>query len=529
MNVQITLLPENRILEVPRGETLLVALRRNGVFIDAPCGGAGTCGKCLVYVDGELSYACHTIADRDMTVSRVFPRETAEYEKSTDTTARNSAEYKKSTNHGSSGHDRDGSQKRPQTSDDTMRLSALPPSGPLGFGIDLGTTTAVVFLVNEAGETLAKASDINAQSSFGADVVTRIQNALKGEAEALTAAVRRQLNSLMAECIVEAFPEHVREAESLVKTVALVGNPAMQQLFLGLPVDNLARVPFNPVLTEPAVSDAKDIFPDYPNAKLLTVPDIAGYVGADTVACALALGMAEKEQITLMIDIGTNGEILLGNREKLMATATAAGPALEGANISKGMRASKGAIDHVSGARCHVIGDGEAVGICGSGLIDAVAASLEAGYLNTRGRILPAADPSQKAIPLSGSVSLTQQDIRELQLAKGAISAGIELLTKSYGITCDEIQEVLLAGAFGSFMDPESALAIGLLPEALRGKIRAVGNAAGSGARMLAASPALLEKAAAIAHKTRFLELSTLPDFQMTFAMKMYFREEESE
>ncbi len=521
MSFTITVLPENRIITAESGTTLLKALRAAGLGLDAPCGGSGSCGKCLVELDDELVYACHTVVDRDMTVTLVAKRETASYEH--------------------------------------PLLSKSDTFESLSFAVDLGTTTVVVFLLNERGELLASASSINAQTAYGADVVTRIQASLKGDKDALLRCVREQLRCLMAECIQElsermkpnklqsdpetseeasVLPEIEKTLSAMVRTIALVGNPAMQQLFLGIPTDNLAAVPFNAVLREenmgetpipPMRSQASRFFPAFPNAEFLTIPDIAGFVGADTVGCVLSLGMHKKEPVTLMIDIGTNGEIVLGNRDRLLSTATAAGPALEGANISKGMRASAGAIDHVSvegGAlKCHTIDDAEPVGICGSGLIDAVAASIELGLLNRRGRIQPSADPEQKEIRLSEQVSLTQQDIRELQLSKGAIAAGIELLVKHYGITYDDISEVLLAGAFGSYMNPDSALAIGLLPRELSGKIRAVGNAAGAGAKLISVSPELLAEASEIASKTEFLELSTDPDFQLTFAMNMYFDE----
>jgi hypothetical protein len=197
------------------------------------------------------------------------------------------------------------------------------------------------------------------------------------------------------------------------------------------------------------------------------VPDISGFVGADTVACVLATGLDRQEEMTLLVDIGTNGEMVMGNRHRMVACSTAAGPALEGANIRFGMRGMAGAIDHVTRKDgkivCSVIGGTEPQGICGSGLIDAVAAALELGLINSRGRI----QNESRRIPLTEQVFLTQEDIREIQLAKGAIAAGIRLMAKELGITMEQIDRVYLAGAFGSYLDPESACRMGLLPPEL--------------------------------------------------------------
>ena len=238
------------------------------------------------------------------------------------------------------------------------------------------------------------------------------------------------------------------------------------------------------------------------------------------MACALATGMDASDALTLLVDIGTNGEMILGNRHGMAACAAAAGPALEGAGIRFGTRGQDVAIDHVrlenGQPQCAVIGGGDAVGVCGSGVIDAVAAALDAGWLNSRGKILTA----DGLIHLTGDITLDQEDIRQVQLAKGAIAAGIRLLAENLGVTQAEIQRVYLAGAFGSYMDPRSACRIGLLPSELEGKITAVGNAAGSGAKLL---PDAMERARRIVEMTQALELAALPGFARRFAISMRF------
>ncbi len=445
----VTLLPENRILTAQPDETLHAVLAREGL-IDAPCGGRGTCGKCKVIADGQEVLACQTLIDRDMAVTLPHGKSTK---------------------------------------------SAGLPGKRAAF--DIGTTSVVCYLLGDDGQILAQASARNPQAAYGADVISRIQTAQNGNAETLTSLIRQCTNELI--CSICSDPEEL-------EIICVVGNPAMQQLFLNLPVENLTRIPFDPVLTRSEIRE-----------KLLIVPDISGFVGADTVAGILACGIHETEEMTLLVDIGTNGEMVLGNKNRMIACSTAAGPALEGANIQCGMRAEPGAIDHVwlekGQFTCSIIGSGEAKGICGSGLMDAIAAALDLGLLNCRGKILTA----DSKIMLTKNVYLTQEDIRQIQLAKGAIRAGIDLLIQKLG----KPERVLLAGAFGSCLNPISACRIGLLPEELRDRIISAGNTAGQGAVMLAADPGKLAVTDDILEKTEFLELANLPAFPRTFARAM--------
>lgn len=484
MDCWITVLPEGRKLRVARGTNLLSALRDGGFPVEAPCGGEGRCGKCRVTVNGREVVACQRSVDGDLTVT--LPQTGRENILTAGITA--------------------------AQSQNTAREGYL-------LAFDIGTTTVAGYLLEGiTGRELACASAPNPQRAFGADVITRIRHALAGQMEAITGSIRVCVNGLSAELCRQAGI-----APEMVSTVSIVGNPAMQQLFLGIRPENLVKIPFNPVLTRGETVAAAEYLPVCASAQMLIVPDISGYVGADTVACVLATGMDRKEEMTLLVDIGTNGEMVLGNAQRMAACATAAGPALEGANIRFGMRAQEGAIDHVyavdGGFRCSVIGGGEAESICGSGLIDAVAAALELGLLNQRGNIL---NPEKK-LRLTDSVWLEQEDIRQVQLAKGAIAAGIEQLAAYLGITLEQIGRVCLAGAFGTFMNPEAACRMGLLPEQLAGKILPVGNAAGSGAKMLACEESLLAYTEELTGKIEFVELAAAPGFQRRFAKHMRF------
>lgn len=483
---RLHILPDDITISVQPGTNLMSALQEGHVFLDAPCGGNGKCGKCGVRIGGKDVLACQVLVEGDMTVA--IPREA-------------------------------GLNVLQRGVSAVQRMNPFKEGYLLAF--DIGTTSVVCFLLDgRTGEELAASSMLNPQTAFGADVISRIQAALRGELEDETRTIREGMASLILQVCAEAGVE-----PSGIAVVSVVGNPAMQQLFLGISPENLAGVPFAPVLTEAKPISCKDILPICPNAVLLVVPDISGYIGADTLGCVLSTGLYRNEEITLMVDIGTNGEMVLGNRERMIACSTAAGPALEGANIQFGMRGTEGAIDHVrlenGKAVCSVIGGSEAKGICGSGLIDAIAAGLEIGLLNKRGRI----KNDDRIFYLMDRVYLTQDDIRQVQLAKGAVHAGILLMSKRLGVEVSEIQKVQLAGAFGSFLDPKSACRIGLLPEELLDKIEAVGNAAGSGAKMLACNKELLLFTQALAERIEFLELASLPEFSRTFAKSMNFRE----
>lgn len=477
-----------RKITVAPGVDLLSALKQHGIFPDAPCGGNGTCGKCKVTVNGIEALACKTTVDQDMTVTL------------------------------------------PQADDLYILQDSSPvlqTPDPLKDGyllaFDIGTTPVVCFLLDgKTGVQLAKSSAQNPQTAFGADVVTRIQVAVQGELEQLTVLIRNAMNQL-----IQAVCEEAAVSPEEIGVVCVVGNPAMQQLFLGIHPENLSKPPFAPVLTQAQVLPCHSILPCCSKAQLLIVPNISGYIGADTLGCLLATRLYGQDDLTLLVDIGTNGEMVLGSKHRMVACATAAGPALEGANIQLGMRAVPGAIDHVwledGDIRYSVIGNTEAKGICGSGIIDAAAAGLRLGLINKRGRILT----EDRIFHLAEDIYLTQEDIRQLQLAKGAIHAGIHLMAEHLGVRIQDIQKVWLAGAFGSFLNPENACRIGLLPEALLHKIEAIGNAAGSGAQLLALDKKLLPFTQELVQRVEFLELASLPAFPKAFAKAMLFREKE--
>lgn len=484
--------PGGKRLHATAGENLLQLLRRNGLAPEAPCGGQGSCGKCSVLVDGRIQLACQTAVDRDLTVTLCAKKQAVIL-----------------------------------SGGASIQIEADGDIPGNLLAIDLGTTTMVCYLLDAAGRELAYASGLNPQRAYGGDVVSRIQAALAGKQQEMSHCVRIGLMELIHQVCGKAdiAPESIFR-------IALVGNPCMQQLLLDISPENLAKIPFEPVLRKLETIPAAKVFPICPHAEFLVIPDISGYVGADTVACVLSAMLDRQDAVSLLVDIGTNGELFMGNSRRMVACATAAGPALEGANIRFGMGGGEGAIDHVffenGKPRVHVIGEGTPVGICGSGLIDAVAGMLQNGIINHRGRIRQE-EPEfegERAFFLTERICLTQKDIRQVQLAKGAIAAGIRLMAGELGIDLTQVEQVLLAGAFGTYLNPENACAIGLLPPELLPKIRAVGNAAGTGAKLLACSRRMQHRAEELCRDIEYLELASMPEFQREFGKQTNFPKE---
>lgn len=496
MKYPITFIREHIVYEAEEGMTILEAERQAGLTPDAPCGGNGKCGKCSVLVDGVLLAACQVLVTKALSV---------------DTGA-----GKEGTNQIlTEGAGRQVELAPGELPEDVER--------PFLVAVDLGSTSVVAYLLDgKTGETLAVRSMLNPQRQYGADVVMRASYAMEHGAEALSSCIRR----LVGEMIRELARECGGTQEDVVRIV-MVGNSCMHHLFLEVPVDSLVLAPYEPKVKDAVSYTARELgIQAHPCAKLCWLPNIGGFVGADTVGCILATHMEERDRMTLMIDIGTNGEMVLGNRATgLTACSTAAGPAFEGAKISCGMRGSTGAIDHVyldgeGHLTWHVIGEGEPLGICGSGLLDAAACLLKNGAIDESGRL-------EEDWYFTKNVSLLQQDVRELQLAKAAIAAGIRILCAKKGIEVKDIEEVLIAGAFGNYLDPESACDIGMLPEELRGRITSVGNAAGEGARIAALNEGEYERSRVLAREVEFVELAREADFQDVYVDELEFPEQE--
>jgi uncharacterized 2Fe-2S/4Fe-4S cluster protein (DUF4445 family) len=424
-----------------------------------------------------------------------------------------------------------------------------------GVAFDIGSTTLVGTLVNlTTGEDVAVAARVNPQTSFGDDVVSRIQKC-RDEPTGLS-----QLHDAVLDGVNKIIDELARKARISSHHIyegVFAGNTTMQQILCGISPAALGELPFMPAFREALEGDASELrLHLHPRAKFYVFPQIGGFVGGDTTAGILATRLDQATGPTLLVDIGTNGEIVLAHEGKLLATSVAAGPAFEGARITNGMRATHGAIEKVildGDVRLNVIGNTRPSGICGSGLIDVAAELLRTGLMDFTGRILPLSEaPSTLAPALlarlveendsthfllasaeesaTGSpVLLYQRDIRELQLANAAIRAGINILLKNAGLEPNQLEAILLAGGFGNFIRRNHARRIGMLPPIPCSKIRFVGNTASFGAKRALLSSCEKRMAATLLETVRHVDLSLDPEFQAEFSNAMLMPEEDSE
>lgn len=428
---------------------------------------------------------------------------------------------------------------------EVIRVESGEAPHTLGIAIDIGTTTLAAFLCDlVTGELLSKASRMNPEIGYGEDVLARISYAMANEdgGEKLQRAMQDAVSELAAQMTGE-----IGRTPSEVDEMVLVYNTAMHHFTLGLDSRYVGRSPFAPAASDALDIKARDLgILINPSANIHSLPIEAGFVGADNVAVLLAEEPYNSESVKLIIDIGTNGEIDLGNKERLLSTSCATGPALEGAQIAFGMRAAPGAIERIEinpetyEPRYKVIGKDEwfpdisftgAQGICGSGIIDVVAELYRAGIISKAGRINTKLDTPRVRKDDKGKaeyvlawapetavhkdIVITQGDIRAVQLAKGAIYVGAKYLMEKYGI--DHVDEVILAGAFGSYINKKSAMALGMFPDCALEKVQAVGNAAGDGARIALLNVEKRKEAARVAREVEFIETAVEPDFQTRF------------
>jgi uncharacterized 2Fe-2S/4Fe-4S cluster protein (DUF4445 family) len=497
-HVRIRLEPLGKTIEAPRGELLQDLLFSHGV--EFPCGGQGNCKGCRVRIirgdapiqpDEESLLAPEDLAAGWRLACRLCPQEDITLE---------IARW-----------------ETPILGDNTP-IQVAPREG-LGIAIDLGTTTLVAQLVGLAsGRVLGVRTSLNPQAAYGSDVMSRIEAAVsRGAGPALTGVVRTRLGELVSELLRDAGPRAASLAD-----VVIVGNTAMHHLFCGYDVAPLAHVPFQTDRGGPADFRGYDLGWDLAAAATVRfLPCLGGFVGSDTLAGILATRMHESKTLVGLVDLGTNAEIVLGDSNGLVCASAAAGPAFEGGLISTGMRAATGAVFQVrlglKGVLCRVLGDGPPRGICGSGLVDAVAVGLDLGVIHPSGRLAAGANPWVLAPP----VSLTQSDIRALQLAKGAIAAGIRLLLGRLGASPDDVSRLYLAGAFGNYVNRASARRIGLIDFPLE-LVSPAGNTALLGAR-LSLFDAGERDHKELRRRIEHVPLAGEPGFQEAFAAQMPF------
>ncbi len=614
MAIALTILPDRRVLHVEPGATILKSAHAAGVDITATCGGRGRCTSCRVkFVAGaippptimdelqlgdaliregyRLSCQCRVTEPitvqvapaldertfqilggerppgapapmtidagvRKQVVTVALPKE--EHHQTSDLEELLAAVNRMSEDVSPELLKTLPAALRTRRGEVTVttfgsRLLAVEPGDTslhkYGLAIDIGTTSVVTTLMElESGEQMASVSSLNPQAVFGGDLMSRIAFAQfdPGNLRKL----QTRIIGLLNQHIEEIARESGVPAKWIYKVV-VVGNTCMHHLLLGIDPSYVGLAPYAPVMRHPVVLAARELFLKVnPEARVCLLPLVAGFVGADAVAVVLATRIDETSEVRFAVDIGTNGEVLLGSRDRLWACSAPAGPALEGAQIRHGMRAALGAIDRVAledgDLRLHTIGEAAAQGICGSGLIDAIAALLDAGAIDwtglidvdghdrlprgLRGRVMMRGEDRVVVLARPGEagaaqeIILTQDDIRQVQLCKGAIASGVVMLQRVAGIPDGQISELMLAGGFGNYLSIKSALRIGIIPPALpERKIRYVGNAAALGAQLALVSEAERQRAEQIARRIEHVSLAAHPDFQDIFVECMNF------
>lgn len=491
--IHITLPQLEQTLTCSKEDNLYACLAAERL-LDGPCGGKGVCGKCMVEVDGVPVLSCTYQVEKDIIV-----------------TIRRQAKV--------GGIVATGFMK-------SFRLDS-GEQGTYGVAVDIGTTTVVAALFDLfTGKELSTLSCLNGQSVYGQDVISRIHYAAENERG--TERLQRRIIDDLNELLVSVLARSGVESEK-VKRMVISGNTTMIHLLAGRSPISLATVPCRPVFTGPLSLLAQDLQLELQDdCALYCLPAVSSFVGGDITAGIVACSLKELKGNTLLIDIGTNGEIVLASDGRLSCCSCAAGPALEGMNISCGMRAAEGAIEGVTltaGGQisCQTVGAVKPEGLCGSGLLSAIAVLRKAGAVGRNGRftdhplVRKVAGKKRIVLTEEPQVYLSQGDIRQVQLAKGAILSGVLALLEIEGLSLQMIDRVLVAGQFGAHLTVESLVGSGILPEAWRAKITYVGNTAKSGAALCLLSAGEQQRCEEIVTGIRYIELSTLPNYQRIF------------
>lgn len=464
-------------------KTLLEELKERDIYIAADCGGAGTCGKCRVYVENEWKQACRTVISGDVTVGIPDAEEAMKVE-----TGIFKGDIPALGTPGLRDEERSGSQA---------------VSG-CAFCIDIGTTTLAAAKVSvETGEILQTATAVNHQRIYGADVVSRIRASIEGHGKKLQQLIAADLQALLQELNYDGKSQ-----------IVISGNTAMGHLLAGYDCSGLGSYPFRPV----------DISLQQKGRAVL-LPGISAFAGADLVSGICAAGLDRSEKICAMIDLGTNGEMALGNKEKILVTSAAAGPAFEGGNISCGCAGIPGAVSEVriAGRLSHTktIGGIKPCGICGSGVLDAVSQLLLNGFIDKNGLLNE--EYFDDGYPLAEGVIFTQKDIREVQMAKAAVRSGLEILACEYGVRIEDVDTLYLCGGFGQKLRIDSACRIGLIPESLKDKTVAAGNTSLAGAVLFACDSRVKDRMNAVAAGSAEIVLAEKKGFNELYMTNMNF------
>ena len=495
--------------------SLLNLLQEEGAGIAADCGGAGICGKCTVYIDGERVKACEMFPTGDVTVNVPDVLEEIVAEGIGPGPDGNAAG---SMAPNSDGCRADGTGLRANRADGeglrANRASGAVAAANLAVCIDLGTTTiAGALLDTETGEIIASETTTNSQRAYGSDVVARVRACLEGRSDELKAAVRNDVASLTDKMLKSAGIEGLNGGRDGRIHAYVAGNTVMTHIFAGFDVSGLAAAPYRPVTTDFIETDG-----------FMLMPGLSAFVGGDVLMGMIAAGAFDSDETAAFIDMGTNGEMAVGNRDGIYAAGTAAGPALEGGNISCGGPARPGAVYSVEIAgrliNVKTIGDVRADSICGSGIVDAVSEMLRNGIIDRRGNMGEEYDGN---FTLCQNVTVTQDDIRQVQLAKSAIRAGLEILMETAGIEVSDVTKLYVAGGFGKNLAIDKCCNIGLIDPELKGRCVLAGNTSLLGTVKYAAGEITDEMIASVKSRTKAVNLADSESFQSRFIKYMDF------
>ncbi len=582
---------KRELVTTTAGKGLLDALRDCGIYVNAPCGGNGTCGKCRITVlagmlevigndteaahfvsAGETALACRAQLSNDCTIdighlqeqnfagavdfsilSEVGPNTEMETLRFSPTSGcwRNGRSITEtictdlgrrltftpkalrqlslwmgeSLQQSFAGPDEQRSIYLTVRRDHVLLIRNSESEPIYGIGVDIGTTTIAFALVDlENGKVCKTLSLLNSQRQYGADVISRIQKSSDGLMDVLQKYSRNDITRGLAELCVESH-------DSVVHMV-IAGNTTMLHLLLGLRSDSLAQYPFNPVTMDAMKISAAELLGPLPvDCEAILLPSAGAFMGADTISGLMYCKIDQAKGISLFIDVGTNGEMAIGGKEKLICVSTAAGPAFEGANITWGTGSIPGAVSsfdfHDGKTEFSTIGDALPVGLCGSAIVDIVAACLRTGIIDRTGRFI-SDETGAEGLPIAQTqsgewIKFYQKDVREFQLAKSAIRSGIEILMREYGCGPQDIGQIYLAGGFGTRMDARNALEVGLLPPELQGKIQSIGNTSLGGTVHCLLNGKSMQTAELLAHSATVLDLSRHPSFNDLFMEQLQF------
>ena len=477
MVCHVTFQPEGRSVDVPEGTTISDAGIKAGVKIKLPCAGNGRCGKCIVEIGNERVLACQTEVSDGMVVT--VP-------------------------------DEDSGRVIAAIDHRTTEISDISPlSDGYGLAVDIGTTTVAVEIIDLSnGDVVFESADMNRQRSRGEDVLARIEYAGEGGTEELRGLVLDTINEIIGRCDI---------LKNEIKSAYIAGNTAMTHLFLGVDPSPIRYPPFEPVVKDATITGKESGLNINPSAKVVCMPSVSSYVGGDITSDIVDSGMDKNEGLALLIDVGTNGEVAIGNADMLLTCSSSAGPAFEGSQMTSGMLAKEGAIDSVRiiDGRVHytVIGGAEPKGICGSGIIDLVAELFKAGMLDRRGNFTESSGAKGGVFTIVGDVVITQSEISNVIMTKAAIYSATGTMVRSLGVGFEDLERIYIAGGFGNFIDMESAITIGLFPDVDRSKYEYLGNASLAGAKYALISQGFRDRVDTVFPKMTYVDLGSDPVF----------------